>query len=323
MFDGSYSSECVICGFKLDSRPNQENDAKRFQCRNCGEFRITGTAEGMLPNNIEFKPERAKLLAHMVRRRYAQKKVVDVDSHLIKRAFDDETRFPNAFEQVTNLIIWLAENLPYPGSPVPISYMRFQAIVGAASSESFDWVLRSAMDKGWIDGHGIKTVPIELKDASLTFSGWEWYETDGKHQRSKTAFIAMKFKDDTLNNIVKKHFDPAVRQAGFRLMRLDDYPAAGIIDNRMRVEIRRSRFLIADLTHRNAGAYWEAGFAEGLGMPVIFTCKESTIENVHFDARNCQIVPWNENNPEIAVELLKAAIRNTLPEEAQMDDLED
>jgi len=33
---------------------------------------------------------------------------------------------------------------------------------------------------------------------------------------------------------------------------------------RMRLEIRRSRFAVVDLTHGNRGAYWEAGFAEGL-----------------------------------------------------------
>ena len=33
-------------------------------------------------------------------------------------------------------------------------------------------------------------------------------------------------------------------------------------------EIRACRFLIADLSDDNAGAYWEAGFAEGLGKPV-------------------------------------------------------
>ena len=55
-------------------------------------------------------------------------------------------------------------------------------------------------------------------------------------------------------------------------------PKAGLIDDRLRVEIRTSRFLIADLTHENAGAYWEAGFAEGLGKPVIYTCEKSKFD---------------------------------------------
>ena len=67
---------------------------------------------------------------------------------------------------------------------------------------------------------------------------------------------------------------PAVASAGFDLVRLDEDPQAGSIDERLRVEIRKSRFLVADLTHGNPGAYWEAGFAEGLGKPVIYTCEK-------------------------------------------------
>ena len=48
-----------------------------------------------------------------------------------------------------------------------------------------------------------------------------------------------------------------------------------MIDDRLRVEIQSARFLIADLTHENRGAFWEAGYAEGLGKPVIYTCEES------------------------------------------------
>jgi nucleoside 2-deoxyribosyltransferase len=45
------------------------------------------------------------------------------------------------------------------------------------------------------------------------------------------------------------------------------------IDDQMRVALRTSRFVVADLTRGNRGAYWEAGFAEGLGRPVIYTCR--------------------------------------------------
>jgi nucleoside 2-deoxyribosyltransferase len=63
-----------------------------------------------------------------------------------------------------------------------------------------------------------------------------------------------------------------VAATGFILRRLDDEPKAGLIDDRMRAEIQASRFVIVDLTHMNRGAYWEAGYAEGLGKPVIYTC---------------------------------------------------
>jgi nucleoside 2-deoxyribosyltransferase len=80
------------------------------------------------------------------------------------------------------------------------------------------------------------------------------------------------------------------------------------------VEIRTSRFLISDLTHENAGAYWEAGFAEGLGKPVIYTCEKSEFEmhKTHFDTNHHLTVIWEMDDPEAVVEKLKATIRATL-----------
>ncbi len=83
----------------------------------------------------------------------------------------------------------------------------------------------------------------------------------------------------------------SIGETGFDLRLLIDQPKAGVIDNRLRIEIRRSRFVIADLTHHNHGAYWEAGIGEGLGIPVIYTCRRDVLigesnEMIHFDTRN-------------------------------------
>ncbi len=91
----------------------------------------------------------------------------------------------------------------------------------------------------------------------------------------------------------------------------------------MRVEIKRARFLIADLTHANNGAYWEAGYAEGLGKTVIYTCEQQVFDDraqgTHFDTNHHLTVKWNPENPDMAVESLKATIRATFPEAKQED----
>jgi nucleoside 2-deoxyribosyltransferase len=97
-----------------------------------------------------------------------------------------------------------------------------------------------------------------------------------------------------------------------------------LIDDRLRVEIRQSRFLLADLTHHNKGAYWEAGFAEGLGKPVIYLCRKDVFEDksqgTHFDTNHHLTVVWDLENLGEAAEKLKATIRATLPGEAQISD---
>jgi len=136
--------------------------------------------------------------------------------------------------------------------------------------------------------------------------------------------MAMKYDDPELDLMFENHFKKAVGNTGYELRRLDEKPKAGLIDDRLRVEIRRSRFLIADLTHGNRGAYWEAGFAEGLGKPVIYTCKKQYFEDkdkgVHFDTNHHQAILWEDGNIDDACKRLTATVRNTFPQDAKMSD---
>ena len=76
------------------------------------------------------------------------------------------------------------------------------------------------------------------------------------------------------------------------------------------------------IPHPN-GAYWEAGFAEDLGLPVIYTCKKAVLqhpdEEFHFDTRNQMIIMWDTDNLQLAASELRAIIRNTLPGEALLE----
>jgi nucleoside 2-deoxyribosyltransferase len=120
----------------------------------------------------------------------------------------------------------------------------------------------------------------------------------------------------------EKCLAPAVEQTGFDLRMASQ--KAGLIDAVIEDEIRRCRFVIADLSDNNAGAYWEAGFAEGLGKPVIYVCvakgKDGAPRVTHFDTNHRQTVTWDLSEPEETARTLKAVIRNTLLGEANQED---
>lgn len=127
--------------------------------------------------------------------------------------------------------------------------------------------------------------------------------------------MAMKFGDPTLDQIVNSHFIPAATNTGFDLFRLDNRPQPGLIDNHMRVAIRTAKFVVCDLTHDNNGAYWEAGFAEGAGKPVFYTCEKAKFEQdkSHFDTNHMFTILWDANDPTPAARELEDAIRNAFP----------
>ena len=134
----------------------------------------------------------------------------------------------------------------------------------------------------------------------------------------------MQFGDPQLDNVFVEFFKPAAKRAGFDLRKLDEEPRAGLIDDRMRLEIRTSRFLVADLSHRNPGAYWEAGYAEGLGRPVIYTCSKEVFNDPskrpHFDTNHHLTIVWDPSNLKKAADDLVITIRATLPSEAKLSD---
>jgi hypothetical protein len=155
----------------------------------------------------------------------------------------------------------------------------------------------------------------------LRMAGWERYHALKRAETvSRTAFMAMKFGDEELNHVIDHCFRPAVTRAGFELRVLTDSQPAGSIDDQLRVALRISRFVIADLTHGSHGAYWEAGFGEGLGRPVIYTCRKTEWDErkTHFDTNHLVTIIWEQDKLEEAGTRLTATIRATLPGEARM-----
>jgi nucleoside 2-deoxyribosyltransferase len=93
-----------------------------------------------------------------------------------------------------------------------------------------------------------------------------------------------------------------------------DVSEAGVIDNIMRAQIRNAAFVLIDLTHDSSGAYWEAGYAEGLGKPVVYLCERSKFKQAktHFDTNHCTTVLWSNDESEEFSKQLMATLRRSL-----------
>ena len=70
------------------------------------------------------------------------------------------------------------------------------------------------------------------------------------------------------------------------------------------------RLTVALTSVNRGGVYYEAGFAHGLGLPVIFMCREG--EELHFDIRQYNCIFWKPENLEDAQAQLKNRILATL-----------
>ena len=83
----------------------------------------------------------------------------------------------------------------------------------------------------------------------------------------------MSFSDD-LKPIWEGPIYKAIKKAGYKPYRVDAEPHSDRIDVKIISEIKNSRFVVADITEQKRGVYFEAGFALGLGLPVIMVCQK-------------------------------------------------
>lgn len=317
--------KCPICTEDLkDSEPGES-----YICPRCGRFMMSDHTKALLPMFLTDRgdgqdtEEKIAIVSHAIRRLPEQKGKYwrVIDDQWIEAILKNP--LPKLTEQADNLIIWFAENVS-AGEQVYTKSLTHQSIIGSKSEKEFGLVLKYLFGRGLLEGSLSKEIGTHGEGhTKLSFTGWQYYEELRKGAiKSKKAFMAMEYNDSELDKVVDDCFRPAVVATGFELSKLDDEPRAGLIDDRLRVEIRNSRFLISDLTHENSGAYWEAGYAEGLGKPVIYTCKKEVFENnkPHFDTNHHLTVIWNTANLQEAANELKATIRATLPDEAKLDD---
>jgi nucleoside 2-deoxyribosyltransferase len=150
--------------------------------------------------------------------------------------------------------------------------------------------------------------------ARPTLAGWGAFEKDANERATTSqAFVAMWFHDQT-KDAYAEGILPAIEQSGYQALRIDKKEHNNKIDDEILAEIRRSRFVVADFTSEpdepRGGVYFEAGFAAGLGIPVIWTCHASLEKKIHFDTRQYAHIFWE--TPAELFERLKNRIGATI-----------
>ena len=318
---------CPVCSVGLDEPSSHAASADRvnFSCPRCGRYQLSGVLDAGLEHEIGESRRKAAVLSYAIRRMQSAGDAPLLVGDTVNRILNDD-HLPSPAEQFDLLLLWLGDHLESIGETVFLEPMRHLAILGALHNEDLFQLVRELVDRGLVRADASE----QYVEVSLTLAGWdEVRKLERGSTTTRKAFMAIQFGDEELNGAFVECFKPAAAHAGFELVRVDDEPRAGLIDDNIRLGILTSRFVVADLTFNNRGVYWEAGFAEGLGKPVIYTCKRTFFEKkapheedggVHFDTRNRLTVLWDSDDLEAAVEGLKTVIRTTLPDEAKLED---
>lgn len=217
--------------------------------------------------------------------------------------------------KLANLLRFMVNITPRAGEYVYITNDNadddLQHSLAVSESTGFSevaFLTLSLQQSGWVEGMrtggGVRIM--------VTASGYSAVEEILSAPRSDQCFVALWFNQET-NALYDNAIAPAVRAAGYQPARIDRQTNfLGKIDDQIIAEIRRSTFVIADFTHDERGArgsvYYEAGFAHGLDIPVIFTCRDDQIDDLHFDTNHFLHLAWPADSPEALIEPLKTRI---------------
>ena len=217
-------------------------------------------------------------------------------------------------ERADRLLRFIADQSKPIGTRVQVNSGEPEALAWSESASliEVDYLLRYLIEKDWLAGNLYVNSSFS---GEVTVDGFGHIAEQATNVDLAQAFVAMWF-DPSMDEAYRLGIEPAISEAGYKALRIDQKLHNNRIDDEIIAEIRRSRFLVADFTQGDDGArggvYYEAGFAHGLGLKVIFTCRKDAIDKVHFDTNHYNHVVWTT-----PAELFKGAKDRILAEFGQ------
>jgi len=186
--------------------------------------------------------------------------------------------------------------------------LPFMAAAWAENVDELQYIIEEYLTEAGF----LKYDPGSGRGFLITPKGWEFLEHGGdKTIVSDTAFVAMWF-DIGVESLWVDALRPGILDAQFEPVRIDKVDHNNKIDDEIIAQIRRSKFLVADFTGQRGGVYFEAGFALGLGIPVIWVCREDELKDVHFDTRQYNFLEWRSSELSTLRKALTARIEATI-----------
>ena len=275
---------------------NERWDAVALDCPRCGSFQIDKVPT--VPHHLEQKSvlERGRLtVALRAASNAGHPEFLDVES--IDRLIESAPRNRSLFEAVDRLLLLLAGRLDRFRDAASFKKEVDYPLVYARSEEEMNDYLVAAGELGFFDIH----------KSTITLDGWRRVEAlRTTMPQSRQAFVAMWFAKE-LDDAWINGFQKGIEDTDYyHAIRVDSVEHNDKIDDRIFAEIRRSALVVADFTGDRGGVYFEAGYAMGLGMPVIWTCRVDYVDKLHFDTRQYNHIVWE------SVSQLRERLRNRI-----------
>lgn len=300
---------CFVCNSSATISVDINNLRKIVSCPRCKKYEIDRrTADRILDKGLS-----EQQIANISSWIYHNAKPI-IDQNNIENLLNLPT--PTVGEKARRFLTYVVKQYPKPG--FYIKYIR--------ADDSLYLTITGCYDKTEL-GYIVKDYLVDNKKFLINFTdsenlyrfvispeGWAYIESLKElNPDSQIGFIAMSFADK-FNHLYEDGLKKGILNAGYEPIRLDRTEHNNKIDDEIISTIKRSKFLVADCTEQNRGVYFEAGYALGLGLQVIWVCKKAELDEnrVHVDTRQYFFIDWEEGKWETLIKRLSERIIATI-----------
>lgn len=292
------SNDCPVCNSKANVHSNDVLSRMDFvECEFCGKYVITEFVNDDLVNNNEKK---CKLKALLRERNLKGYEPIAIYKDKPKEATDYENipivvldellkTFPkNIFEKFDRTLVNFSNLIAHPGDTVWIEE-KDSSLFFVETEDEYELIgmITYMVEDDMIAGS--KGYPDNF---SITIKGWKRLnELTHLKVESNQVFVAMWFNDEVESAYINA-IEKAIKNNGYESIRIDKIQHNNKIDDEIIANINKSKFVVADFTGHRGGVYFEAGYAMGLGLPVIWCCRKDHLADLHFDTRQYSHLVW-------------------------------
>ncbi len=211
--------------------------------------------------------------------------------------------YPRSFaERINLMLLKLDEISDYIGQELILSRLELYGLTfverykrGDASIVTEEEMNRQAIfyldylvDAGYVDSD-VWINEDHASSITITAAGYQRIDQLQRDlEDGRDAFVAMKFGNDT--ELLRAAIKRGITEAGYNPILIDEVEHNELITPELLSHIKNSKFVVVDLSHQNNGAYFEEGYALGLGKNVIQLCKKGT--QLHFDIAQKNTIIW-------------------------------
>lgn len=296
---------CVICGLDGCVETPLANDAAKMECKQCGEYEIT---RSLLAT---FKYDKEHKLPHTVSawiREYnvdnGKPPILTTDNFLDILTLPDKP-IKSKLERFMRIYY---ENLNDVHTVIDLNTTpMWLSLTWATDELELKSIIDETIKQGLLEGEIKKILMFETPPKYqwrarinlLTFKGREFVESLGqKNADSNKVFLAFHFTDE-----MKIDFEVTAKRAvsdassgKLEAVRVgtSSTPTDTKIDDALIGMLKSSKVVIADFTGQRPAVYYEAGYAMGMGIPVIWTCRADELDKLSFDTRQYPHILWKD-----------------------------